>query len=635
MNYANVWSGRGAGAAAVAASLAVGACLSRPPKTEAEPPGESGAVEKGQPEEGRVSQYQSVASTDVLGGKGLRAFELRGAAAESAELRVVPVEGQPFGEVLRAEVKQRSANPWDIQLGATPMVAVAEGDVVLISLYFRTAATSSAVGVAETGEGRAELTFERSQRPWQKSVTYQVRGGSEWRRLFVPFRAKRDFAAGEAQIAFRLGFFEQTIELADVRVENFQQRLALADLPETKMTYPGQEADAAWRGPAEARIEKLRKADLTVEVVDQAGKPVAGAEVHAVLSRHEFGFGTCAPASQLLDRQQEKYNGYVTELFNLVTLENDLKWQPLAGDWEPEYTLGRARSAVDWALGEGLRVRGHVLVWPGWRNLPARLQALEAEPEKLRAETLKHVRELVGAMKGRLDHWDVVNEPYTNHDLLDVLGHEEMIEWFKLAREIDPKPKLFINDFAILNGGGGTTDHRDHYEKMIKLLVDGGAPVDGVGLQGHFGSGLTSPVDLMALLDRYGRYVGELAVTEYDIDIGDEELAAQYTRDFYTVLFSHPKVSSIVMWGFWDQKHWKRNAVMYRDDWSLKPGGQVYRDLVFGKWHTDDEGATDAKGRFSTRGFKGLYDIEVKSGGRSQSVHAALAGEGSTVQVKL
>ena len=72
--------------------------------------------------------------------------------------------------------------------------------------------------------------------------------------------------------------------------------------------------------------------------------------------------------------------------------------------------------------------------------------------------------------------WDVVNEPFDNHDLLDLLGERVMVDWFAAARATDPAPKLFINDYAILSGGGGTTPHRDHYEKTIEKLIAAGHP---------------------------------------------------------------------------------------------------------------------------------------------------------------
>jgi len=320
------------------------------------------------------------------------------------------------------------------------------------------------------------------------------------------------------------------------------------------------------------------------------------------------------------------------EHFNIVTLENDLKWEALA-DWG--YPLERASRGVDWLHEAGFDVRGHVLVWPGWNELPSALKRLKDDKAKLRDAVSTHIREVVTAMKGRLEQWDVVNEPFTNHDILDILGYDVMVDWFKLARSIDPKPKLYINDFAILSGGGGTTAHRDHYEKMIQLLVDKGAPFDGIGMQGHFGSSLTSPDDLMAILDRYGKFKKDIAVTEFDVVVEDEELAGNYVRDFYTVLFSHPAVTTLTMWGFWDSNHWKKNAVMYHDDWSLKPGGQAYRDLVLGKWKTRAEGKTDAAGQYKTRGFKGQYDVVVKVGDRTQTVKGGLAEGGSRIDVKI
>jgi len=117
--------------------------------------------------------------------------------------------------------------------------------------------------------------------------------------------------------------------------------------------------------------------------------------------------------------------------------------------------------------------------------------------------------------------------------------------------------------------------------------------------------------------------------------VPDEELAGQYVRDFYTVLFSHPAVSTLTMWGFWDGSHWKRNAVMYRADWSLKPGGQAFKDLVLGKWETEAIGDTDARGVFQTRGFKGQYDITVQAGGRTRSVKGKLGDGGSRIDVKI
>lgn len=573
-----------------------------------------------------TGNYGKVPGVDVLGGTGIEAFKVQG-AADRVATSVVDVAGQPFTKALRTQIKEKSANLWDVQLAATSTSEVRSGDVLLASFWFRTEYVP-----VESGEAETEINFELNHQPYEKSLTHSVRAGSEWRQMLVPFVAKRNFKAGEAQVTFRLGYSPRTFDIADVKVENFQKQLVLADLPRSKATYVGMEADAPWRAKADERIDRLRKANLTVRVTGKDGKPVANAEVTARLTKHAFNFGTAVPAEYVLSSSRKQFNDVLLENFNMATLENDLKWEAIE-DWG--FPLERGIKGVDWLREAGLSVRGHVLVWPGWENTPAKLKRLKDDKAALSEAVTDHITKMMTALRGRCEQWDVVNEPFTNHDVLDILGYDVMADWFELARSIDPKPKLFINDFAILAGGGGTTAHRDHYEQMIQLLADKKAPFDGIGMQGHFGSSLTAPDDLMAILDRYGKFGKDIAVTEFDVVIDDEELAGNYVRDFYTVLFSHPRVTTLVMWGFWDANHWKKNAVMYRDDMTLKPGGQAYKDLVLGKWRTNEKGATDKTGQFVTRGFKGKYEIVVKVGEQNRAVQAELGDGGSRIDVKI
>lgn len=540
------------------------------------------------------------------------------------------IKGQPFSEALRVEVSAASTHPWDLQIQTKTERAVEKGDVLLATFFVRAESSRE-----ESGEVTTEFVFERGAEPWTKSATFEVRAGREWKKVFVPFIAAESYAAGEAHVNFRVGFGAQQLDIGGVVVESFGKRLALADLPVTKISYPGMEAGAAWRAAAAERIEKIRKAPLTVVVKDKSGHPLPNAEVKVNMVKPAFALGTCVPAALITQPGNETFKRVTTELFSLATLENDLKWQPLAGDWGGGYTLDRAKSGVAWLRERGLDVRGHVLVWPSWRNLPKSLRAFEKDPTRLRAEVKRHVTELVTAMKGTLVHWDVVNEPFDNHDILDILGPEVMVDWFKEARANDPSAKLFINDYAILSGGAGTTPHRDAYEKTIQMLVDHNAPFDGIGMQGHFGSSLTSPEDLLKILDRFAKFGKRIYVTEYDVVIEDEGVAADYTRDFYTTLFSHPAVGGIVMWGFWDGSHWKHNAPLYRDDFSLKPAGEVVRDFALKSWRTNATGTTDARGAFAVRAFLGEYEISVSAGAAKKTTKVSLGSPGGEVVVTL
>ena len=88
-----------------------------------------------------------------------------------------------------------------------------------------------------------------------------------------------DHVGGEIGVFFGFGFHAQTIELADVSLTHFGTAVAFADLPRTRITYPGSAPDAPWRREALARIEQLRKGDLSVFVLDAAGAPVPDAKI--------------------------------------------------------------------------------------------------------------------------------------------------------------------------------------------------------------------------------------------------------------------------------------------------------------------------------------------------------------------
>ncbi|HMA91304.1 MAG TPA: hypothetical protein VKP30_01405, partial [Polyangiaceae bacterium] len=261
--------------------------------------------------------WGKVTGVDLLNGKGTDAFGLFG-QTERVKLTKVPVKDMPFSEAFRAQILSTPTNTYDVQLAAKTTVPVEKGDVLLATLYFRTEWAPQ-----ESGEGESEFVFELGQDPYTKSVTYPLRAAQDWKLIQIPFVANENYRAGNAQMMFRLGYVKEIIEFGGIQIQNFGKKLALADLPVTRITYRGMEPDAAWRKQAQERIEKERKAQLSVVVKDAAGRPVKGAEVKVSLKDHAFGFGTCVPAGRILSSGDEQFKKVTTELFNVATLEND------------------------------------------------------------------------------------------------------------------------------------------------------------------------------------------------------------------------------------------------------------------------------------------------------------------------
>jgi GH35 family endo-1,4-beta-xylanase len=517
-----------------------------------------------------------------------------------ATVRAVLVHGQPFTGARRFQSSKRPDQPWSTQWVMPLTAPVRKGDV----LRLRT--TVRGGGNVPPRGADIEFVFETAAEPYDKSLERPFEIGADWQPIDLSFVCARDYPVGGANLLVRLGYDPQWVEMGPVALDNLG-KVDPTTLPKPAITYAGREPDAPWRKHAGERIDRIRKSNLVVKVVDADGNPVPDASVRVRMTRHRFAFGSAVVARTIVADTEDarRYRQVIEECFNRVVFENDLKW--------PHWDRKNVPPAIEWLRARGISIRGHCLVWPSWENSPRDLISLKDRPDELRKRVADHITEIVSTYRGKLVDWDVINEIRTNRDLLDVLGDDVAADWFRLARDADPDARLWINDYDILSGGGRNTRAQDDYENAIRRLLDAKAPLDGIGLQGHFGARLTPPDRLLEVLDRFASLGPSLQVTEFDISIDDEQCQADYTRDFMTVLFSHPAVEGIVMWGFWEKHHWRPKAALYRADWTIKPNGQAWRDLVLKEWWTDETVRTNAVGEATVRGFHGDYEISVES----------------------
>lgn len=564
----------------------------------------------------------------LLSGDASTAFRYSGPSSgpASGAAEVVPVEGMPFQTAWRLRtisLPVTGVNEWDLRIRAQGAVPVANGDKILAEFWMRCVEPAG-------GDCVLRLNVERGSSPWTKSISEHYVAGSQWRRFRVLFSMRESYSAGQYWMDFWMGQQVQVAEVGGIQFLNYGPN-ATAEALGLDRFYEGAAAEAAWRKAAEERIEQIRKAEMRIVVVTSDGAPVRGATVHARLKRHAFGWGTAVAAERLLGTSTDsiRYREFIPANFNMAVLENDLKWGP----WESN--PNRALEALRWLRENGiLRVRGHNMVWPGWQYMPADVRNLAGNPEALRQRILARIRDVGAAVRGQVVDWDVVNEPVANREVLDILGDAVMVDWFNAARESDPEARLFINEFAILSSNGSDLRKQNAYFRMIEDLLARGAPVQGIGLQGHFDSA-TPPERMLEILDRFARLGLPIVITEYDFATEDEELQAQFTRDLMTVAFSHPAVTDFLMWGFWEGSHWKPLGAMIRRDWSEKPSYRVWRELIFQKWQTEERGVTGSNGAFSFRGFHGEYEITVQSAGNTVQVEAQLPRAGQVVRVQV
>lgn len=531
--------------------------------------------------------------------------------------------GQAFSQKIRITANSTGNNPWDAGYGISNIHPVNSGSACLLAIWLR----------SEGGSGRVSL-FVQNSTTFESEVYLTFSLSSQWTQFLIPFDANRNYATAGLAIGLHLAWMPQTVEIGGLAVLDYGTGLTVEELPSLTHNdqYGGWEPDAPWRAEAAHRIEQIRKANLTIRVQDADGTPLPGASVEVEMLKHDFAFGS-AVVSRLFAGNNGQNNTYEAKLldldgeghgFNWVVFENALKWP----GWEQNWITPKPQTAnaVQWLRNHGIQIRGHNLVWPGWSNMPPDIQANQGNPEYIKNRINNHIEEIATypGIAGNIAEWDVLNEITTNRDLEFALqgrpgyptGREIYVEIFEKLAEVDPDTKTYINDYVTIsqgNTGGGAYDLK---KQFARELIDAGVRLDGIGFQGHIGGFPTSIYDVYGILEDFYQAFGTTAkITEYDTNEAiSDELAATYLRDFLTIVFSHRSTDGFLMWGFWDGAHWHGNAPMFYQDWTLKPAGEAFIDLVYNQWWTEESGLANANGEFRLRGFKGTYKITIDNG---------------------
>lgn len=367
------------------------------------------------------------------------------------------------------------------------------------------------------------------------------------------------------------------------------------------------------------QIERIRKGDLTVTVLDPAGKPLPDARISIEQTRQEFLFGT-ALCAEMFDPKTTNtdaatYRETVRKYFNHAVTEGALDW-PAMEPMRDVVLYDAVDRMADWCKANGISLRGHCLF--SGCNLPDWAKPLP--DDDLRSVIARRARNVAGHYQGLIDEFDVNNEMLHCTYLSERLGESITRQMFAEAEGANPHATLYVNDYGVLEG-------KDllRYADKIRDLRDLGVSVGGIGLQAH----CTGPVDVLQIqksLDLLGQFGLPIKITEFDCVNEDERVQAQVLEDVYRVAYAHPAVEGILAWGFWESCMTKPSAALLRADFSKKPSAERYEKLVLGDWRTRVEGKTDADGRLTCRAFYGAYAIRATlPGGSVLATNAVLA----------
>ncbi len=356
-------------------------------------------------------------------------------------------------------------------------------------------------------------------------------------------------------------------------------------------------------------IEKHRMGDIII-------KAPAGTEIQVQQQRHHFHFGTAISwkmwSDEVSAQDREQYLKILKENFNAIVPENAAKWTHIER-YPGQYNFEDADRMFRWCDENDMKLRGHCIFW----GVPKRVKKWQKEldTETLRAKVRTHAFDMMSHYKGWIDEWDMNNEMLHGSFYADRLGPEIRDQMFRWCKQANPDAVLYLNDYDILHG-----KDLDAYIRQIKKFQGLGTPIGGIGVQGHFWGEWFPEDKVRESLAKLAELDLPIKITEFDFGAKDPQKTADVFEKMYTMAFAQPKVEAILMWGFWEGRHWRKdNAAPWKKDWTPTPAAETYRKLVFDKWWTKWQGKADDTGQATLRAYYGKH--EITANGKTQTIN--------------
>ncbi|KAI6781472.1 putative glycosyl hydrolase family 10 [Emericellopsis cladophorae] len=320
-------------------------------------------------------------------------------------------------------------------------------------------------------------------------------------------------------------------------------------------------------------------------ILATAGSAVVEAQLNSLARAAGLEyFGTAIGGGQTGDSQYMSIASDTDEFGQLVP-ENGQKWESVQPN-QGQFNYDSGDIVPNVAARNGQILRCHTLTWHS--QLPRWVSSRSWSREELQSVIEVHIANVVGHYKGKCYHWDVVNEAaeedggWRGSVFYNTLGTDFLPISFNAAKAADPDAGLWYNDYNLEYNQEKT----ERALEIVQIFQDAGAPIDGVGFQGHLIVGTTPTRDQLAdTLRRFTALGVDVAYTELDIrhasmPPSDQALATQ-GDDYANVVGSCLDVEDCVgvtVWGYTDKYSWVPGtfpgsgaALLWDENFNKKP----------------------------------------------------------------
>ena len=414
----------------------------------------------------------------------------------------------------------------------------------------------------------------------------------------------------------------------------------------------------------EQGIEKNRKGNCAITLVDKNGSAITNAKIHINQKSHQFKFGANLFMLDELETKEknEAYKKHFADTFNMATLPfywNSLEPEKGKTRYEKNSPKIYRRPAIDLCIEfcekHNIEPREHALAYefmfPSW------LSGLSVT--EVKAELERRYKEIAERYKDKIPTIEVTNEMAREKGVTSFYNQPDFLEWcYKTAEKYFPNNQLVVNDYISWDDCGRTTDK--YYSYIENTILKGGR-IDAIGFQYHLfhkkeeepeclSKNVFNPCFLLNLFDMYSLLKRPLQITEITIpsfswEEEDEQIQAELLERLYSLWFSHENMEQIVYWNLvdgychvWDNdpktiretqgnmsigENYHHGGLL-RFDLTPKPAFLKLQELIKKRWHTETIIISNENGACSFKGFYGEYELEIEVNGKKEKRRASL-----------
>jgi endo-1,4-beta-xylanase len=256
---------------------------------------------------------------------------------------------------------------------------------------------------------------------------------------------------------------------------------------------------------------------------------------------------------------------------NLVTAEYEMKWDAICRH-PHKHDYSAADRLVAFATHNALTFHGHTLWWH--EAVPAAYR--ESSDAHFAEAALQHLERTIKRYAGRLNSWDVINEPLEpahgrgdglrHSRFLAALGTGYIAAAFRRAAHLDPTAILVLNEMGLEYASPEAERKRRMMLALLERELAQGTPITCLGIQSHLAA-LQQPREhpqFRAFLREIRRMGLTVMITE--MDVSDhlcprdqrqrDRIVADTYRAYLDLVLDEAKVLAVSTWGLTDGSTW-------------------------------------------------------------------------------